>query len=191
VFEAELELGHRPGGIGQRDDRHGEDPSLGAEAPLVEDPAIQSVEQAVGEVDVVGHLVLDPRDHGREHPARLDALGVHALEPGRPVHVLGPSLQRLEDVDALLCQLLATLAPAEHQLHRARHGDRVERGVGDVGPELAVEDDVGAAALVGHPQELAGEARVEVPGERITALVEVVVGVEHAVAEIPGHDSAP
>src|SRR5262249_33671964 len=108
--------------------------------------------------------------------------------PRRRLAERGKGAHRLaEDRPAVVA---VGVALAEVVLHRPWAGDDLERRVGDVLADLAPHDDLGATAHV-HVVDRASVPIGQVAGQRVTGLVEVVVGVEHRNVEQLGHGTVP
>ncbi len=80
-----VELGHGAVEIEEREHRHAEDASVGFVAPVLFEPAVERSQAGVGQLDVIGHVLLDGHGHGRQHDRCLHALLVHQRQSGRPV----------------------------------------------------------------------------------------------------------
>ena len=164
----------------QRDDRRREDAVLVVERPGLVDPLVEGVDHGVAHVGVVPHALLDEAGQGREHEGAVDALLVHQLEPRSRLAERGDRRHGL--AEDLAPALAIGVAEAEVVLLRAGAGDHLEGRVRDVLADGAAHDDLRPTAHV----DVVDRALVPVGQElrqRVTRLVQVVVGVEHRDVE--------
>ena len=120
--------------------------------------------------------------------APVDALLVHQRQPGRRVAEGRERPHRLaEDLAAVLA---VGVADAEVVLHGAGAGHHVEGRVRDVLADLAPDDDLRAAPHLDVVDGAPVAVRQEL-GQRVTRLVEVVVGIEDGIVERSASTWAP
>ena len=183
-----LELLDRLLDDGQRDHRHGEDPVLEVEGPVLVHPLVEGVDHDVGGFRVVAEALLEEAGERGPHQGPVDAQLVHELE-ARP-----GLAERRRRVDAPAHDLAAALAVGvaglEVLLLGAGRRDPLEGGVGDVLADRALHRDLRAAVDLDVADE-PGVLRREVAGERVGRLVHVVVGVEDREVELAGWHGRP
>ena len=184
--EHAVELDHRGLGVGQREHRGADDPTLVVEAPVLVEPRVEGRQRGHGGVDVVLESLFDAAPHGGEQHDRGEVLVVHDLQPGVTVLVLGP--ERLDLHERPRIDSLGDLAP-EEGVDAARHDDGVEGRVRDELVGVATGQHPRAPAGGDDLHAAAGEGRVEVPGEGVERLVVVVVGVDRLVVQVHGQAS--
>src|SRR5581483_5809565 len=160
------------------------DPAVGAEAPVLLEPAVERAQARVEDVGRLAQLRLDADARGREDEARLDVLLVHAREARLAID----ELRHREPVDRVQVRAPALLGEAaEERLHRTRRADVVaRRDAEEVAPLVADVHARGTLASPVDPDRAIAPLRLDVAGEAVVGLVVVVVGVEDAVTEI-GH----
>ena len=183
VVHSPLQLLDGPTGVGQGDDRGGEDAVLVVEGPLVQHPAVEGRNGGVGELDVVLHPLFEQRGQGGEQQRGVHPLLVEQLEAVVGVAEGGQTADWLAG-DLAQGSALGVVAPVVF-LPGAGSGDHIEGGVGDVLADLVVYGDFGASLDV-HVADGAAVVLGQVAGEGVDGLVEVVVGVVDVVVEVHG-----
>jgi hypothetical protein len=164
------------------DDGGGEDPVFVVEGPGLEDPLVEGVDHGRGRVRVIAQPLLQHARERREHQRAVKALGVHQLQArGGRAEGLGSAHRFAEDRAAVLA---LGVADAEVVLHRPWTGHDLEGRVGDVLADRSLDDDLGAALHLDVVDDLLVTLGEELR-ERLTGLVEVVVGIEDR--DVKGH----
>ena len=195
VFDHPVELTQGLVEDGQRDDRRREDAALEVEGPVLVHPLVESVNDRVRRLRVVGEPFLDQAGQGRPHHGPVDAELVHeddavlgVEEGGDRGDVLGRRRQ-LDVAFAGPC-LRRRVLQLELQLLGTWRGDDIEDGVGDVLADLVLQRDLGPAIDL-HVLDHALVALRQVLREGLGRLVHVVVGVEDQVVDLAGHRHSP
>ena len=181
--------------VRQGEERDGEDAVVVGEAPVVVEPAVEGPEDVDGRLGVGLHRAFHADALRREQPCRLDALLVHAAQPGVAVEPFGVL------VGVLARQLVAQtglVAPAGEVLVEGPgpgpHVHVAGAGQDRMDPVVVGEDVAGFAVAVevDEPHASVRELGVAVAGEGLAGLPIVVVGVEDRRDLIVGvgHDAA-
>ena len=178
--------------VRERDDRRRVDGVGVDERPVLVHPLVQRVDDGDGHVGVVGHAFFEHARERRPQQRAVDAHLLHELEPGLRVeegvdaghddhlraagsrHSGGPAVH----APAALRDVVAGGA-GRRDLHERRVRDVVADRVPDRDLLPPVDVDVLDDTLVLRRQELR---------QRVPVLVEVVVGVERRVRQLPVYD---
>jgi hypothetical protein len=184
VVDRPLEFAARPVHVAQAEVGPGEDASIGTEAPVLGQPAVERREGQRDRFRVVAERLLVEHPERGEQPHRLETVLVEGGDAGIAVPVGG--------VDALpgseeLPRLTSLGVAAEVVVERTGRGHGVEGGVDHAAEDPSADDLILAPVDVAPLDAPLAEGGVEVAGEGVERLVVVVVAVEGPVPEFRDH----
>jgi hypothetical protein len=188
VVERPLELGDGGTGIDQGDVRGGEDALLVGESPVLVHPPVERLEGGHQRRLVIDQRLFHPDTECREEDGGFEALLVHDTEPGVAIAVLGTRADRLELAEQLGRVRAHRVAATEVLVEGSRPGDRVEGRIGDEAVDLAADQQPLAAIDRSPLHAPLAEGGIEVAGESVDRLVEVVVGVKAEKVKVHNHN---
>ena len=185
-LDAPVEFGNCLVHVGQRDDRGREDPSPIVERPFLVEPFVVGVHDGMGELDVIGHPLLQHAARGGEHDTGLDALGIEQLQ----AFLRAPEGVRTGNrVGQLPKRFTIRVDAAEIVRPRSGRCDDVVGGVGNRVGQLALDHELRLTVDL-YPFDRALVLLRQVPGVGIGRFIQVVVGVPD-LAGLGVHGRAP